>query len=114
MLNFSSNASHQISNQSTFLNLEPYYYHILDTSSLLLSLQSSHKMSSRSSSSNSHTTRIQHDTFRSYKSKDYTGDMTQRTSSQGRGVVILNHHARTYDKAAPSPIYRSSHSKKSP
>ncbi|KAI1148770.1 hypothetical protein F4825DRAFT_454105 [Nemania diffusa] len=68
-------------------------------------------MSSRESSTsygyghNSSTSNVvRQGTFRSSKSRDYQGALTERESADGRrSVTTYNHNARGYDAAAPSP-----------
>ncbi|KAI2638345.1 hypothetical protein GGS21DRAFT_488420 [Xylaria nigripes] len=56
---------------------------------------------------------IRQDVFRSYKSKDHQVGMVERINAKGDVVAIYNHHARGYDKDAPSPSYGRTSGKKS-
>ncbi|GAW21176.1 hypothetical protein ANO14919_106940 [Xylariales sp. No.14919] len=50
---------------------------------------------------------VRQDTFRSQKSKDHKGDITER-QSHGSHSVIYNYHARGYEQDAPTPTYSQS------
>ncbi|KAI1823021.1 hypothetical protein F4861DRAFT_540419 [Xylaria intraflava] len=74
------------------------------------SSSTSHSSSSHSSNGHNDSGSVvtRQDVFRSHKSKDHHGTLTERVYPDGRRVAIYNHHARGYEEDAPTPDYGNS------
>ncbi|KAI0976849.1 hypothetical protein F4678DRAFT_456125 [Xylaria arbuscula] len=61
-----------------------------------------------SSGSPSYAPVVTQETFRAERSQNHRGERIERTTGHGGGSVTFNHHARGYERHAPSPNYSHS------